>query len=228
MIILPVHVAVLHRFGNMGCVNYFCSVQIGNGAAHAQHAVVSSCRKAHALERGFQQRSRTADMVLQRVKLRVLRGNLSEIRFMAGFRTHARGVDVAENDLAADPEFVMKTAVKLAQTLNCVVAVTGETDILSDGIRTVRVANGTPMLSKVTGTGCMLSSLIGSFVALADDALLATAAAAACMGIAGELAFLKAGETGTSSFRVALIDALSRIDADTFIFRSKITETCIA
>ncbi|HCC35293.1 MAG TPA: hydroxyethylthiazole kinase [Ruminococcaceae bacterium] len=208
---------------NMGTLNQITipvMIEAGEAANERGIPVVFDPVGAGASE----QRNRTADMILQRIRLRVLRGNLSEIRFMAGFRTYSRGVDVAENDLAADPEFVMKTAVKLAQKLNCVVAITGETDILSDGTRTLRIENGSPLLSRVTGTGCMLSSLIGSFVALAEDTLLGTAAAVACMGIAGELAALKAGETGMGSFRIALMDAISRMDTDTFVFRSKITD----
>jgi hydroxyethylthiazole kinase len=44
------------------------------------------------------------------------------------------------------------------------------------------------------------------------------------MGIAGEIAYAKAGHLGNGSFRVALHDAVSLMDADTLTRRAHIYE----
>ncbi|HBF36248.1 MAG TPA: hydroxyethylthiazole kinase, partial [Firmicutes bacterium] len=66
-----------------------------------------------------------------------------------------RGVDASENDIAGSDKDGMTIAKNLARKLNCVVAITGATDRISDGNRTLYIQNGHPMLAGVTGTGCM-------------------------------------------------------------------------
>lgn len=169
-------------------------------------------------------RNETAAAILDQVRVDVLRGNISEIRFLAGLGSETKGVDASDGDLrnAADAKNVAKA---LAARLGCIVAITGATDVISDGKTVTCVENGHPMLSNLTGTGCMCSSLIGSFCGAAPDALLeATVCALLCMGIAGEIAFEKAGRLGNGSFRAALHDAVSRMDAATLAGRGKLHE----
>lgn len=66
-------------------------------------------------------------------------------------------------------------------------------DVISDGIRVAKIANGHKLLSKVTGTGCMTSALVGSFCSVTRDYYTATVTGIATMGISGEIAFEKAG-----------------------------------
>jgi len=101
--------------------------------------------------------------------------------------------------------------------------VTGKTDFVSDGARTFAIQNGHPMLSRVTGTGCMTTALVGAFAgSQKDDMLFAAAAGVCCMGICGETAHAAAGDKGLGSFRAALIDAVSNFDENTFAERAKI------
>jgi hydroxyethylthiazole kinase len=94
--------------------------------------------------------------------------------------------------------------------------ISGALDIISDGAKIVLIENGHPMLGNLTGTGCMCSSLIGSFCgAVPNEPFAAAVAAMLCMGIAGELAYKEAGVRGNGSFRFALHDAISRMDAAT-------------
>jgi hydroxyethylthiazole kinase len=107
-----------------------------------------------------------------------------------------------------------------------VVVVSGAVDAISDGKKIIHVENGHPMLGNLTGTGCMCSSLIGSFCGAAPNQFLhASAAAMMSMGIAGELAFTQAGQKGNGSFRAALHDAISRMDGTTFEKKAKFNET---
>jgi len=169
-------------------------------------------------------RNETAAKIISEVKLSVIRGNISEIKFVAGVGSETKGVDASDNDIAG-AESAGLTAKELSQKLGCVVVISGAVDAISDGVKTVLVKNGHPLLGNQTGTGCMCSSLIGSFCgASPDDLLSASTAAMICMGIAGENAFEKAGQQGNGSFRSALHNAISRMDADTIGKQAKFDE----
>lgn len=104
-------------------------------------------------------RNNTALKIVSEVKLAVLRGNLSEVSFIAGLDVATKGVDSAAADEKNDAVAVAKS---VADSLGCSVAITGAIDTISDGKQTVQIRNGHPQLSKVTGTGCMTSALVGS------------------------------------------------------------------
>ena len=132
----------------------------------------------------------------------ILRGNASEILGLAG-GTGGRGVDsTATSDDAAE------VGARLATEHGCVVAVSGETDVLTDGRSTVRLSNGVALLTKVTGVGCALGSLMAAYASVASP-LVAAAAATSHLNIAGEDA-ARIG-TGPGSFAVGLLDALAEI-----------------
>lgn len=170
-------------------------------------------------------RNEISTQIVDKIKIGVLRGNVSEIRYLSGKKSQTKGVDASEHDMKNSAESVT-VAKLLAAQLECVVAITGAIDVISNGERTFCIENGNEMLSSITGTGCMLSSLIGAFCGAAPDrALDATIAALLTMGIAGEIAFSKAGNVGNGSFRTVLHDAVSRMDADTLMRRAKIYET---
>ena len=169
-------------------------------------------------------RNDTAASILQEVQIHVLRGNISEIRFMAGLQSETKGVDASASDLDKSGD-AQSLANSLAAKSGFVVAITGAVDVVSDGVRTICIENGHPMLSRLTGTGCMCSSLIGAYGGTApDNPLEATVVALLSMGIAGEIAFEKAGHLGNGSFRVALHDAISRLDAQILKERARYYE----
>jgi len=160
-------------------------------------------------------RNDTAARLISEIKLSVLRGNISEIRFIAGLSSETKGVDASEGDFS-DADDAGQIAKGLARKHACVVVISGAVDTVSDGNKIIYVENGHPMLGNLTGTGCMCSSLIGSLCgASKDEPFVSAAAAMLCMGVAGELAYDKAGFLGKGSFHVALHDAVSRMDAVT-------------
>ena len=161
-------------------------------------------------------RNKTTLQIIEEVKLSVIRGNISEIKFIAGLSFETKGVDASESDII-QTEDVGQIAKNLSQKLNCVVVISGAIDIVSDGKKIISIENGHPLLSDITGTGCMCSSLIGAFCgASPDDIFLAAAAAMVSMGIAGEQAAEESGQYGNGSFRIALHDAISLLDTATF------------
>lgn len=169
-------------------------------------------------------RNKTVERILREVKVSVLRGNMSEIRFLAGLHATTKGVDASDADLQGGLEIGHSIAETTAKKYGCVAAITGPTDILSDGRRTVLLQNGTKLLSNVTGTGCMCTSLVGSFCGASKDFLAAAAGGVLCMSLAGELAAEQAGETGNGSFHMAIFDAVSKMTAATMERRAKIEE----
>ncbi len=167
-------------------------------------------------------RNQSAVRILKEVHVDILRGNLSEIAFLAGAAANTKGVDASDKDEHLDAVGIAKQA---ANTFGCVAAITGEIDTISDGKRVARIANGTFRLSKVTGTGCMTSALVGAFAGVRGDLFAAAVGGVACMGIAGEIAEPQAVKYGTGSFHIAIIDALSTLCSDLFLKKVKIDET---
>ncbi|QNA93034.1 MULTISPECIES: hydroxyethylthiazole kinase [unclassified Microbacterium] len=140
-----------------------------------------------------------------------VRGNASEILALAGLSTGGRGVDSTDStEAAAD------AAAALARRTGAVVAVSGPIDLITDGARTLRVANGHELLTRVTGGGCALGAVMAAFLGAArateHDDLTAVAAAGLVYTIAAERA--AATSSGPGSFAVALLDALAAVTAD--------------
>lgn len=134
----------------------------------------------------------------------VIKGNYSEIHALYQQSYHASGVD-AEDGL--DVETLDREAVALARANHTILLATGKTDILTDGTRLVHMENGTPQLSTITGTGCMLGALGGVYLSAKGD-LDAMVTACAVLGIAGELSQT---DRGSGSFSLRLMDSLSTL-----------------
>jgi hydroxyethylthiazole kinase len=162
-------------------------------------------------------RTETASRILQEVEVAVVRGNAAEIATLAGREAEIRGVEsIGATDSAAE------LAHGAAGELGTVVAVTGAADQVSDGEHTVGVANGDPLLARITGSGCMATAITGCFLAVrADSPLAAAAEALVALGVAGEDAAHEA--KGPGSFHVALYDALYALDPATLDERAKLT-----
>ena len=156
-------------------------------------------------------RNETASRILNEVKPSVLKGNVSEILFISGVSAGAKGVDVSDDDKNINEGIIREKVMELAANIGCIVAATGEKDIISDGKRVIYVENGHKMMSDITGTGCMTTSLTAVFCSISNDLLLGTAAGILCMGLAGERAFALARRYGSGSFRTALIDEVYKI-----------------
>ena len=102
----------------------------------------------------------------------IVRGNASEIIAVAGSGSGGRGVDATD-----DVDGALDAARALATTTGGVVAVSGPVDAVTDGRQVVRIANGHPLLTRVTGGGCALGAVMAAFAAIESDPLAATVAA---------------------------------------------------
>jgi hydroxyethylthiazole kinase len=161
-------------------------------------------------------RTRSAEQIAKEIKLAVVRGNGSELRALAGLRSHTRGVESAM-DLRQAP-----FAKQLAEQLGCVVAATGAQDVVTDGRRSLLVNNGDQWLTRITGTGCMATALVGACCGVSNDYLLAAATALTIMGIAGEKAAGDAAEAGNGTFRTKLFDHVSCLSSSELKLGAKI------
>ena len=167
-------------------------------------------------------RKEAAFELLNNVKVNVIRGNMSEIKTLCGLKGIAKGVD---SDEIIGIEDSKKIAKLLSKKINSVVAITGMIDYISDGERVISIGNGNEMLTKVTGTGCMTTALIGAYLGSGNNDIVSAVSGVLSMGIAGEIAFenLKENE-GSGSYRVKIIDGIFKMTEEDFIKRGKINE----
>lgn len=114
-----------------------------------------------------------------------------------------------------------EAAMAYARANRIVVGLSGATDLVTDGERIASIANGHPLMAKVTGMGCAGSALIAACLVVEQNAICATAAALSIIGVAGELAAGKSA--GPGGFAVAIIDALHNLDGPTLIARAKVS-----
>ncbi|MDD5309148.1 MAG: hydroxyethylthiazole kinase [Deltaproteobacteria bacterium] len=149
-------------------------------------------------------RTETTERLLGELRIAVLRGNASEVLSCTGCSGRTKGVDSTVGSLD-----VVEAAREIARKLGCTVAVTGKVDVVTDGAQTLLVSNGHPMLSRVTGTGCAATAIVGAFCGAGDDPVSDAASALAFFGFAGERAATSAA--GPGSFWVAMLDELSRV-----------------
>lgn len=193
------------------------------GAVEDWEAMILAGREANALgipvildpvaAGGTMFRREIAKKLLQEVNFSVIRGNASEIRSLAGEAVTGKGVDAALADTVTEKNLIetVQTIEMLAKRIKSVIAVSGKTDLISDGKHTIFVKNGCATMSRITGSGCMVTSLIGVFSgAMPESPLAAAVAGLAVMGIAGETAERRRLEnrTGNATFRNDLIDAV--------------------
>jgi hypothetical protein len=144
------------------------------------------------------------------VDVTVLRGNAGEVATLVGADAEVRGVE----SIAAGVGSLPSAGAGGGRQLGFVASVTGPVDHVSDGERTLAVANGHPLLAAVTGTGCISSALTGCFLAAKpEEPLEAAAEALAALGVAAEDA--AAGAAGPGTFHARLYDALAALDPET-------------
>lgn len=176
-------------------------------------------------------RNKTTMDLINDYDITAIRGNITEIKAIAKLAgvldesNTAKGVDVNIDDIITEENLKDNGELicELASKLNTTILASGPIDILSDGNLTVAIDNGDDMMPLITGSGCMLSSIVGSCIGGSnpfDGSLVAILA----MNIAGERARAKVDEKdeGTGSFRTYLIDYLYKTDSETLTEKANI------
>ena len=174
--------------------------------------------------------------IVENYPLALVRGNMSEIKAITQLinldlseknDAAGKGVDVAESDIISKDTLESNALIvkQLAKELNTVVIASGPIDIISDGELTFGLENGDAMMPLITGSGCMLTTIIGSYVG-ANDPLIGGITACTLMAVAGENAaeYVREKDLGTASFRTFLIDNLYKLNAEELKERANLFE----
>lgn len=132
----------------------------------------------------------------------LIKGNYSEIKALYEVEYKIFGVDADFSGVG----YIKEITKKLAEKYNCMFLASGKEDIISDGKRVFSVKNGTPQLSQITGTGCMLGALCGCFLSVSKN-IYGAVTACGVLGVCGEYAQTN---KGNGTFSVRLMDALSQ------------------
>ena len=158
----------------------------------------------------------TTAAALARHRPACIRGNASEIMVLAGATAEkTRGVESSRGSGDA-----LEAARRLARSTGAVVAVTGAIDYVTDGPQLISLANGHPLMARVTGLGCTATALVGAALAVEPDRMTAVAAGLSFLALAGEIAAEKS--PGPGSLQLHLLDALHQLDAPTIARRLKV------
>jgi hydroxyethylthiazole kinase len=130
-------------------------------------------------------------------------------------------LNAAEFVALSDAQPTPEALAAYARDHGLVVALSGETDLVTDGTRLAAIANGHPLMAKVTAMGCAGSALVAAALAVEQERWRVAAAALLIMGVAGEVAAAETDAPG--SFGVAMIDALYRMDDDLLRVRARVS-----
>jgi len=153
-------------------------------------------------------RTWTVERLLSELEIAVVCGNAGEVATLAGLSAEVRGVESLSGD-------AREAAEKAAGALGVTVAATGETDYVSDGVRTLAAGNGHPLMGRIVGSGCASTAVVGCFAAVGGAHAETVAGALAFFGLAGELAAEGTPDEacGPGTFEPRLLDALVGLTA---------------
>jgi hydroxyethylthiazole kinase len=193
--------ALVLNIGTLTAENVESMIIAGKAANQANTPVILDPVGAGATS----YRTESVHRIMKEVKISLLRGNAAEVANVAGIKAKMRGVDsVGEHNNQG-------IALEAEKLLQVPVIITGEQDIVAVDGKLAIIHNGHSMLTKVTGTGCLLSSILGAFIAVEKDIFLASIAGLVAYGVASEHAFEKTSEEGPGSFQIELLNQLSKI-----------------
>ena len=153
------------------------------------------------------QRTATALRLIEECKPTVIRGNGSEIMALVNADVKSKGVDSS-----ASSHDALSAAKTLAHNTGAVVVISGATDYITDGTTIHTVEGGDPIMTSVTGLGCTSTALVGAFLAVESDAMVAATSAMAVMSLAGERA--ASYSKGSGSMQMNFLDELYNLTPD--------------
>ena len=153
-------------------------------------------------------RTEMANDFLKKVNVAIVRGNATEVYALIGGKAITRGVDAGELEISKE-----ELAVQASQQLQAITVISGEHDVISNGVTSVQIDNGDLWLPRITGTGCMSTSLIACFAGITDDWFSAAVAGMSVMSLAGENAKHELdGNDGIGTYRMKLMDGIFQMD----------------
>lgn len=165
-------------------------------------------------------RTESSLRILREVRVSLLRGNAAEIAQLLGENLAIKGVDAGDNS-DADQAAIAR---KAAKQFGLVAAVTGKEDVITDGNTCRVISGGDALLTQVTGTGCLLTSVLGAFAAVEPDLVRAGTAGLAFYGAAASRAAERTAALGPGSFQIAFLDELAKLHPHSLKGHASVTE----
>lgn len=163
-------------------------------------------------------RTAIAQQISREVQLTVLRGNVAEVAHVIGEVWSIKGVDAGTGE-----GNVIQLAQQAALKLGCIVVVTGREDIITNGQTTYVASNGHTLMTKVTGSGCLLGSVIAAFLSVAEQHQIESVTEAVTFyNIAGEIAAEKTESQGPGSFQIEFLNQLALVTPEVVQQRANI------
>jgi hydroxyethylthiazole kinase len=215
---LPVMADAIEEVAEMQQIANALVLNIGTLNSELVKSMIAAGQKANSLGHpvildpvgagATSMRTKKVNEILANVEVDIITGNLAEIGILVGLEATVRGVEAGE--VSGD---IMTGAQNFAEKHQTTIAVTGEQDMVINSEKTAIISNGHLMMAKISGTGCMCSSILGAFAAASDDMLQAAVAGLTCFGIAGELAALT-NPPGPLAYKTALMDCVYGLNAD--------------
>ena len=160
-------------------------------------------------------RKKVSDDLINNYKLAAIRGNAGEIASLVGINVASKGVD------SAGVDNIDEIALAANSKFNIPVIVTGEVDAIAVNGEVITIHNGSAMMPKVIGTGCLLGAVVASFIGLEKgQELKSLEIAMLAYNIAGEIAEKCPNGHLPGTFKVEFMNALYEItDEDIATFK---------
>ena len=211
------------NMGNTGGFYEETMIRTGKMNNKVNHPILLDPVGAGAAKR----RNAVLNNLLKNIHFSVIRGNVSEIKYVCGESKGAKGVDADVSDLANENNIdsIVSYAKNLSKSIDSVISISGPIDVVAYKDKACIIRNGHKMMAGITGTGCMQSSEIGVFIsANPNNIFKATVVAVSAYGYAGELAYKKMLETNGSfnTLRMHLIDYMAKMNYELFKEGAKI------
>lgn len=159
-------------------------------------------------------RNETAINFLKEYKFSIIKGNISEIKFLNGEKSIAKGVDASLKDLNDDILNRVNLAKELSIKTDATIVITGKIDVVAFKNEAYLLKNGSSLMGKFSGSGCILGGICTAFLASNTDPLKSAIMGVLAECIAGELVRGKnvLSDMGSMKFKNGLIDEIYLID----------------
>lgn len=162
-------------------------------------------------------RQQFLDKIRRTGQITLLKGNIAEIKSLAGLQAQARGVDSTDSG-----EGLEAACRQLAKQENSIVAATGAIDIVAESDRTAQLSNGSSLFQNITGAGCMVAGVMAACIGTTEaDPFLASITGLTAYNIAGERAAARAG-ANPGTFRQLLFDSLYNLTGQDIMREAKV------
>lgn len=159
-------------------------------------------------------RNETAINFLKEYKFSIIKGNISEIKFLNGEKSISKGVDASSKDLNDDILNRVNLAKELSKKTDAAIVITGKIDVVAFKDEAYLLKNGSSLMGKFSGSGCILGGICTAFLASNTDPLKSAIMGVLTECIAGELVRGKnvLSDMGSMKFKNGLIDEIYLID----------------